>query len=332
MSNQITSGGKPINPRNLWDYFGTTKPSVKNPLPITLQEITGRYRVVNVSSLGSRINRDTEVKHLKKITKNGIDGDNWYPPRVVYIRSIRKLYLYDGDHSLHLWKQMHPDATEIVVEYREVDAIEEYHKLFVHYNLEGRTSISAETGFVHRYYARETKQVDLAACMSVAGVYVYGSNESGGRVGDPLGCKIKVNAAKKCALYASGRKSGDPTSADVQNSKAFFAPAVGVYDSLKCFVSSKATLKSELVGALVQLMRAYPSILASAGPQGDFRLWFHNKFAHSEINHEVSKWKTSGGNIHNKAEYSIAKGIVLDLQGNPNFSGITAAKLDKLFA
>ena len=80
------------------------------------------------------------------------------------------------------------------------------------------------------------------------------------------------------------------------------------------------------------MMRAYPSILSSAGPQGHFRLWFHNKFVHSEINHEVSKWKISGGSVHNKSEYSIAKGIVLDLQGNPKFNSITTGKLDKLFA
>ena len=49
------------------------------------------------------------------------------------------------------------------------------------------------------------------------------------------------------------------------------------------------------------------------------------------MNHEVSKWKTSGGSVHNKSEYSIAKGIALDLAFSP-FNGITTAKLDKLFA
>ena len=128
--------------------------------------------------------------------------------------------------------------------------------------------------YVHRYYANYREQVDLAACMRAAGVYVYGSGESGGRVGDPLGCKIKVNAAKKCALYASGRKSGDPTSADVPNSGMFFKSAVEVYRSLPSFKQTKDQLKSELVGGLTQLMRAYPNILNASGPSGYFRQWF----------------------------------------------------------
>lgn len=333
MSSKITSGGTPIQ-KSLWEYFD--KPRIIKPLPspgqLGLQEYTKRFRVMPISKLKRHIQRDTEVRNLKKITKRGINGDSWQAPRVVYVRSTKQFLVYDGDHSLHLWLQMYPNATDIVVDYREVDTLEEYHQLFVDFNLEGRTGISAEVAYVHRYYAKYPEQVDLAACMRAAGVYVYGSGESGGRVGDPQGCKIKVNAAKKCALYASGKKSGEPKSADVPNSSMFFKPAVDVYRSLPSFKQTKDQLKSELVGGLTQLMRAYPSILSTAGPQGDFRLWFHSKFVHSEVNHEVSKWKTSGGSVHNKSEYSIAKGIVLDLHGNPKFNSITTGKLDKLFA
>ena len=333
MSSKITSGGNPIQ-TSLWDYFD--QPPVIKPLPSPgnkgLQEYKKRVRTMKISDLKRHIQRDTEVRNLKKITKRGINGDSWQAPRVVYVRSTKQLLVYDGDHSLHLWLQMWPNATEIVVDYREVDTIEEYHQLFVDFNLEGRTGISAEVAYVHRYYANYREQVDLAACMRAAGVYVYGSGESGGRVGDPQGCKIKVNAARKCALYASGRKSGDPTLAEAPNSGMFFKPAVDVYRSLPSFKQTKDQLKSELVGGLTQLMRAYPSILSTAGPQGDFRLWFHSKFVQSALDHEVSKWKTSGGSVHNKSQYSIAKGIVLDLQGNPNFNGITTLKLDKLFS
>ena len=337
MSSKITSGGKPIQ-TSLWEYFD--KPQVIKPLPSPgqkgLQEYIGRFTTLPISQLKRHIQRDTEVRNLKKITRRGINGDSWQAPRVVYVKSTKQLLVYDGDHSLHLWLQLqlekYPDAAEVVVEYREVDAIEEYHQLFVDFNLEGRTGISAEVAYVHRYYAGYQQQADLADCMRAAGVYVYGSVESGGRVGDPQGCKIKVNSAKKCALYASGRKSGDPTSADVPNSGMYFRPAVDIYRSLPSFKQTKDQLKSELVGALVQLVRAYPAVLNASVHYGDFRLWFHNKLAMSEINHEVSKWKIAGGSVHNKAEYSIAKGIVLDLQGNPKFKGITTTKLDKLFA
>ena len=333
MSNKITSGGMPIQ-KPLWEYFD--KPQVIRPLPSPghtgLREYTNRFRVARISQLKRHIQRDTEVRNLKKITKRGINGDSWQAPRVVYVKGTKQLLIYDGDHSLHLWLQMHPSATEIVVDYREVNTIEEYHQLFVDFNLEGRTGISAEVAYVHRYYANYPEQIDLADCMRAAGVYVYGSGESGGRVGDPQGCKIKVNAAKKCALYASGKKSGDPRSEDVPNSGMFFKPAVDIYRSLSHFKQTKEQLKSELIGGLVQLMRAYPSILSSAGPYGDFRNWFHNKLRLTDMNHEVLKWKTSGGSVHNKSEYSIAKGIVLDLAAYAPFNGITTAKLDKLFA
>ena len=334
MSNKITSGGKPIQ-TSLWEYFD--QPQVIKPLPSPgkkgLQEYKNRFRVMKISQLKRHIQRDTEVRNLKKITKRGINGDSWQAPRVVYVRSTKQFLVYDGDHSLHLWLQMHPSATEIVVDYREVDTLEEYHQLFVDFNLEGRTGISAEVAYVHRFYANYQEQVDLAACMRSAGVYVYGSGESGGRVGDPQGCKIKVNAARKCSVYASGRKGERyPTSADVPNSGMFFKPAVDVYRSLPSFKQTTDQFKSELIGGLTQLMRAYPSILNASGPSGYFRQWFHNKLALTDINHEVSKWKTSGGSVHNKSEYSIAKGIVLDLAAYNPFNGITTAKLDKLFA
>ena len=99
------------------------KIDVLAPAPLTAFEFSIRMEDLPIDT-PSLINRDTEEKFLKKILKSrgGFDGGIWQPPRAGRVKSTGEVYIFDGDHSKHLFILANPDATTMPVQVIDVES------------------------------------------------------------------------------------------------------------------------------------------------------------------------------------------------------------------
>ena len=173
------------------------KIEVLSAAPLTASEFSGRMEDLPIDT-PSLINRDTEEKALKKILKSrgGFDGALWQPPRAGRIKSSGEVYIFDGDHSKHLFKLANPDATTMPVQVIDVDSKRDIHRLFVQTNNTCKTPISSEQIFVHNVHAGDSSVAKYEDACTVAGLKVYCSNEPGGVVGDAAGTEVRFGDLK----------------------------------------------------------------------------------------------------------------------------------------
>ena len=110
MSNYITKDRQALAS----DDKSSVKIDVLNNAPMTAHDFSLRMEDLPIET-PSLINRDTEEKALKKILKSrgGFDGALWQPPRAGRVKSTGEIYIFDGDHSKHLFKLANPTATTI---------------------------------------------------------------------------------------------------------------------------------------------------------------------------------------------------------------------------
>jgi hypothetical protein len=190
LSNRVTLKGVPQ--RN-GEYQGL-KSNILVDAPPTAAEYSVRIVDMPVDT-PSLINRDTEIKNLKKNLKvrGGFDGQMWQAPRAGRINATGETFIFDGDHSKHLFKLTYPDAKTMPMQVIDVNNKEEIHKLFVQTNKTCKTLITAEQTFVHNVRAGEESVKKYTEILCGAGMYVYCSNEDGGKVGDQSGVEIRFN-------------------------------------------------------------------------------------------------------------------------------------------
>jgi len=188
MSNRVTFKGIP---QISGDYHGL-KSSILKDAPLTAAEYSARNEDLPVNT-PSLINRDTTIKNLKKNLKarGGFDGQMWQAPRAGRIRGTNEVFIYDGDHSKHLFRHAYPNAKTMPVQVVDVDSKQEIHKLFVQTNKTCKTSITREQTFVHGFHAGEKSAMKYEDVLKESGMYVYCSHEAGGKVGDQNGVEIK---------------------------------------------------------------------------------------------------------------------------------------------
>lgn len=198
MSNIITNNRKP---RTADEEIGV-KIEMLQQAPLTADQFSQRIIDLPVDT-PSLINRDTEEKSLKKILKNrgGFDGDLWQPPRAGRIRSTGEVFIFDGDHSKHLFRLANPEATTMPVQVIDVDSKRDIHRLFVQTNNTCKTPISSEQIFVHNVHAGDLSVAKYEDACTSAGLKVYCSNEPGGVVGDVNGVEVRFGDLK--AAYHS---------------------------------------------------------------------------------------------------------------------------------
>jgi hypothetical protein len=153
----------------------------------------------------SLINRDTEIKNLKKNlkTRGGFDGNMWQAPRAGRVKSTGEVYIFDGDHSKHLYRYAYPEAKTMPVQVIDVDSKEDIHQLFVQTNKSCKTSITAEQTFVHSVHAGEESVKKYEDVLSQSGMHVYCSHEEGGKIGDPTGPEVRFAHLKSAVLAAA---------------------------------------------------------------------------------------------------------------------------------
>ena len=260
MSNYIT---KDRAPRKPGEKIGV-KIEVLANAPLTACEFSMRMEDLPTDT-PSLINRDTEEKSLKKILKSrgGFDGALWQPPRAGRVKSTGEVYIFDGDHSKHLFKLANPDATTMPVQVIDVESKRDIHRLFVQTNNTCKTPISSEQIFVHNVHAGDISVAKYEDACNVAGLKVYCSNEPGGIVGDPTGSEVRFGDLK--AAFHS------VTDIDILlEAKELI---------LKCSnpLGTKSLLPGQIFRSLCILFSAYPNLR----PQNECGLEFEKFFLES---------------------------------------------------
>ena len=207
MSNRITIKGAPLS---AGDYEELNIDHVLSGAPQTAQEMAQRLEDLSVDT-PSLVNRDTEIKNLLKLVKSrgGFDGCIWQAPRAGRVKGTGECYIFDGDHSRHLFKAMYPTALTMPMEVIHVDSKEEIHKLFVQVNKSGKNAITSEQVFVHMVLAKDKTALKYDAVCKKAGLAIYCSHEASGTAGDASGVKIKMGHLS-AALAAASDMRGEP--------------------------------------------------------------------------------------------------------------------------
>lgn len=301
MSNQVTDKGKPVD-KPLFGENGCIK-NVKiiNPLPLNTSQVIGLFENAPIDKVRSFINRDTEVNSIKKIIENrkGIDGKVWNPPSCAIIKGdpdkIR--YVFDGDHSRHIFMGTYPDAETMPVRTIEVSSKEEINKLFIYYNKTGKTSITAEQVLVNQFHAAEKEAVKSNEFLKAIGAKVYCSNEAGGSIGDSNGVLVsKAILNHLDTIAAKGTKGTNNGVMSVNKS-------IDLVSSLDCYESNK-TIPSSITRALSMIFLAYPDLRQQH--YSSFKKWFVSYTSDRDETKLNKEFNTNSG--HQNAFY-VADGI-----------------------
>lgn len=257
MSNMVTLGGVP---QKVGEYRGL-KVNILKDAPLTASAYSTRIVDLPVDT-PSLINRDTEIKNLKKNLKvrGGFDGHMWQPPRAGRIKDTGEIFIFDGDHSKHLFRLSYPDAKTMPVQVIEVDTKQDIHNLFVQTNKTCKTSITAEQTFVHSVHAGDEKAMKYVKILDDAGMYVYCSHEDGGKVGRQDGIEIKFGHLKMATAQAQEPK--------------IVTEAVNLILSCQNPIGPKNIVPGEMLRSLCLLFSCYPQLR----PEGECGKEFESFF------------------------------------------------------
>ncbi len=257
MSNSVTLNGVK---QKSGVYKGLQR-NIITDAPRTSAEYCNRIQDLSINT-PSLINRDTEIKALKKnmAVRGGFDGDLWQPPRAGRIRSTGQIYIFDGDHSRHLYIHAHPDAKTMPVQVIDVDSKSDIHDLFVQTNSSCKTSISSEQILVHNYHAGSKSASEIANLCAEAGLYIYCSHEDGGSIGDLSGVEIKHTQLKQTM--------------NVTKDANLIKEATNLILSCKNPLGQKNTLPGPVLRSLCQVFVSYPELRPSGKCGEEFTQFF----------------------------------------------------------
>ena len=319
MSNALVKDGKPWN-SPLFGNGGAIKTiNVINPMPKTVKDFGKNLQDVDVSRIRSYANRDTDVKAIKKILKarGGIDGRIVRLPRGAIIKGDpnRTVWVYDGDHTRHIWLAMNPSEKTMPMHVIEVDSMEEIPGLFINNNKTGKTKITTEQEFVNLFHCGDpavTQKVDFA---KKVGLHVYCSHEDGGRVGDLTGSEVKVFTLRKLeAACKRTHVSAKEAVSLVSESAAF---------------SQKHAVPNHLTVALTMLNECYPSLVGKQ--RSKFRAWFKGLTNNLQFNDVVKLAQNRCGQAATGSQdtYYVALGL-LKLLKQQKIEGLKTLRVSTL--
>jgi len=257
MSNRVTFGGVP---QKNGEYRGL-KANILKDAPLTAAAYSARIENLSVDT-PSLINRDTEIKNLRKNlrVRGGFDGHMWQPPRAGRVKDTGEVFIFDGDHSKHLFRLSYPDAKTMPMQVIEVDKKEDIHKLFVQTNKTCKTSITAEQTFVHSVCAGDEKAMKYIKILDDAGIYVYCSHEEGGKVGRQDGIEIKFGHLKLAVQQAQ-----EPE---------MVTEAVNLIMKCRNPIGPKNRVPGEVLRSFCLLFSAYPQLRPNGECGQEFESFF----------------------------------------------------------
>ncbi len=297
MSNVMTLKGTPYQ-RPLFGAEGYIKNAeVIRALPQTAAEMAARFEDVPVEKLRSYGNRDSDVESINKIIRNrgGIDGSVW-EIKGARIRGdeAATVFIYDGDHSRHIFLGYYPTAKTVPVNVKVVDSLAEVNELFVFHNKKGKTTITAEQTLVNEFHAGYADAIEKEQFLSSIGAYVYCSHEASGKIGNTNGAKAKVFLLNK--LMTISNQSG---------SNGFVAVRAGIDTSMSlgCYDATKP-LHGHITKALSMMYGAHPELMED----DEFKNWMI-KFSESRGYNSLTK-EFQDSMTGNQESIHVAYGMV----------------------
>jgi hypothetical protein len=308
MSNRVINAKnrKPIDPkeaRNVLVEAGCL--NTVNPIPASAKALSERIVDMPVDT-PSLVNRDTTLKNLKKIlsVSGGVDGHKWQSPRAGRVRETGEAFIFDGDHSRHIFCFYNPEAETMPMRVIEVESKAQIHDFFVNVNAKGRTPINAEQIFVHEYLAGHQEAQEIAADLEAVGLRVYCSNERDGTAGDTNGYLTKIGSAKRCLKLC--KKTYKPLKV-YEEAVRFLGSCLEQNSS--SWSACRDRLPGELVGGLICFFIAYPDFREGGKHYEKLYDYFASEFSYKKVTRVAEFLKENYSSITNYAEYSIGRGL-----------------------
>jgi len=271
-------------------------------------------QMVNVSvDVPSKVNRQTNADRISRYTKNGFDWNKWSLPIVAQLPN-QEQYLLDGDHRRHMYKQFHPEATEMPAWLIDVATVEEFHNLFVEINSTGRKNVNSDESFVHMVLAGDKKAITLKSQLINCGVAVNGSPEEGGTVGADSSRHVKISSFKR-ALKISDEASVKKAVEVIESS----------WDATR-YPKWSDKIHGELLQGFSAIYRNYKCLSNGSDVQKDFESWVSTVLSTNPPNEVASDYKKKGGARQHKQGYSIALAIVSEFRKSNLHNALTPVK------
>lgn len=267
----------------------------------TITGTPGQQVMVSVN-VPSKVNRDTNAKLISRYTKNGFDWSKWSLPVVAKLPND-ELYLLDGDHRRHMFKQFHPEATEMPAWEIKVDSAEHFHKLFVDINSVCRKNVTGDEAFIHMVHAGDEGAIALRDQLVRCGVSVNGSPEDGGIQGAAASRFVRIGSFKR-ALKVSDETSVQKAVATIENA----------WDALR-YPAWSNKIPGELLQGFSVLYRNYKPLSDGSEIQTDFETWVSTILSSNPPNEVASEYKKKGGTAGtHKQGHAIALAIILEFR------------------
>lgn len=304
MTNKLTTKGKVFNGKLFGKGGYIEDYNVICPIPKTAEEISNRFVDVPVEQIRSFGNRDTNVESINKLIDNrgGIDGSMWLA-RGARVKGDpnKTVWIYDGDHSRHMYLGQHPNSKTIPIWITEVDNFKEVNKLFVACNKTGRTSITAEQVLVNEFHCGESEAIRKDSFLEQIGAMVYCSHESEGKIGDSNGCLMKVTVLDHLDKIAKKSENYNDGIASVKR-------AIELSTSIHAHKADKP-VSSHISRALSMVFASFPSLRNSGMKAALFDQWFREMANGLSSNVLINVLQDSNHKGHQDS-YFVAKGII----------------------
>tara|TARA_R110001592_G_scaffold21067_7_gene85347 strand:- start:3472 stop:4518 length:1047 start_codon:yes stop_codon:yes gene_type:complete len=318
MSNKVTIKGKPVTGRLIDQVKENQRihfESFAKPLPFDGAPSADYYKnqIVDVAiDVPSRINRDTDVSNIVRVLKEtgGFDIRLWNPPTIAELPGGQRL-LYDGDHSRAIYRSFFPKAKTMPGRIVPINQLPEYHMLFIRANARCKTSIKAEEVFVHEYHAKDPTAVRLATELNGAGLQIYCSHECDGQVGDPLGMRVKIGAAK--TAFKTHQRTMKARITPSRGYKTAVRDAVSVLKMAGLSTTAEESLPAELLEGIVMIFGCHEGLRPGGLDHTIVSKWLNVKLQSSSVKQVAAELKSSGGALVNFSGWSVAKGILIQL-------------------
>ena len=279
----------------------------KNKINIsTVHGSQGYHGDVTVDVTGY-INRNTKASVLQKYLKSGWDW-NKYTPVIVAKFPDGKEKLLDGDHRRHMYRTVFPQERTMPAYFIEVENKAEYHRLFHAINWSARANASASEVFVHQYHGEDPDAVKIVYALSQCGLCVHGSDDTGGKVGNPSGMSVSI------VSFHKSLKAYDGFGTEAYRGPYYVKMAAEAYRRAWPLSDKEAQMRSELFGALSLVYSLYPELYAGNAIQKDWENWFENTLSSQTPKLKATSWKLLGGKVHHKEFQSIALGMLKEFQ------------------
>jgi len=297
MSNKVTIK------RVVQDNYGDVKEfrtSVIKDAPPKAADYASRFIDMPVDTR-SLVNRCTEVKNLVKNlrVRGGFDGDMWQAPRAGRVKSTGEVFIFDGDHSRHLYKIKYPQNKTMPMQIIDVDSKADIHRLFVQVNKTCSTGITAEQEFVHKYHMGDSESVRLVEILAQTGLHIFGSNEEGGVLGDPEGDEIRHSYFRSVV----GAAGGDPV---------IVKEARDLIKKCKNPIKTGGPISGQSMRGLCQVFSAYPDLRPNGQCGSEFEEFFVNLVNHRTPD-QFSVRVALDCKSDMKKEWRVAAGIVSEI-------------------